>query len=101
MNKKIQLFPQVNFGEIFKCVDDDKESGGYYAMQCKRADFIITDKKFNPIMVIEYNGGIDNSKGAHYQGDWYSRDEIKKQVCSSAGVEYVVITKQKRKVVFY
>lgn len=87
----VRIFPQANFGEFLSCNETDANKEGYYAMQSKRADFCITDKNFNPIMAVEFNGS------GHYGNDYQNRDEIKKIVTASAGIQYVAITPQNEK----
>jgi hypothetical protein len=78
-HNSIKLFPQISLGEILA------SKNGYKTIQCKRVDFCITDKWFNPIMVVEYNGL------GHYQGNYKERDDIKEIATTSAGIKYVAI----------
>lgn len=80
-NKPYSLLSQVSLGEILK--HDGEE---YRHINCKRADFCIVDRQFEPFMLIEYNGE------GHYSNDSSTRDEIKRVACDSAGIHYITIT---------
>ena len=83
---KYLINPQVSLGEILSCNDNL----GYRAINSKRVDFVITDKGFRPIAVVEFQG-----KG-HYQGDHRIRDAVKYNALNRAGVKYIeVFTNQK------
>ena len=79
-NSNYMIFPQVSLGEILKA-----DYIGYKAIMCKRLDFCITDKEFNPIMAIEYNGP------GHYNNTSKLRDNIKKQAVEATGIDFIVI----------
>jgi len=74
--------PQVSMGEYIGC--ENKE--GFDAINSKRNDFLITDKQFNPVAVIEFNG-----KG-HYQGNYAMRDQIKENAVTRAGLKFIELT---------
>ncbi len=79
-NSNHMIFPQVSLGEILKA-----DYIGYKAIMCKRLDFCITDKDFNPVMAIEYNGP------GHYNNTYKLRDNIKKQAVEATGIDFIVI----------
>ena len=80
--KSYFVFAQISLGEILR--NDNKYH--YKTIMCKRADFCVTDKNFNPIAVIEYNG-----KG-HYSDTSNLRDSIKQTATQNAGLLFVAIT---------
>lgn len=78
----MKVFAQVSLGEVLS----HKNLDIYKVVMCKRLDFCITDKNFNPIIAIEYNG-----KG-HYNNTSDLRDKIKRQAVESSGMSFVTIT---------
>lgn len=80
-SKKHTLLSQVSLGELLQHDGDE-----YNHINCKRVDFCIVDKQFNPLVIVEYNGQ------GHYSNDSQTRDEIKRVACDSAGIHYVTIT---------
>ena len=76
------LFTQVSMGEAIKPY---RRFGGYVTNN-KRFDFLITDKSFNPVLAIEYNGT------GHFQKNWKERDKVKEIACQKAGILFFVIT---------
>jgi len=52
--KYFRVYPQVSMGAIL-ATDDSKEV--FDAVQYLRPDFVITDKNFKAIGIVEYNGG--------------------------------------------
>jgi Protein of unknown function (DUF2726) len=79
------VFPQVSLGEIMQ---NDPASGSegqdaYNAINCKRCDLLLTDRRGFPVAVLEYQGsghGIGSTAGQH--------DDIKRQALERAGVRY-------------
>jgi Protein of unknown function (DUF2726) len=79
------VFPQVSLGEIMQ---NDPASGSegqdaYNAINCKRCDLLLTDRRGFPVAVLEYQGsghGIGSTAG--------QRDDIKRQALERAGVRY-------------
>lgn len=76
------LFTQVSMGEAIK----PYHRFGGYVTNNKRFDFLITDKSFNPVLAIEYNGT------GHFQKNWKERDKVKEIACQKAGILFFVIT---------
>jgi len=74
-------FPQVSCGEIFT---HENKPVFKKTVNSKRVDFCITDKKFNPLAVIEYQG-----TGHKISGDSGFRDAVKSQACSDAGIKFI------------
>ncbi len=74
--------PQASLGEVITCENAD----GHKAINSKRSDFLITDKQFNPVAVIEYYGE------GHYQGNYEIRDETKETALTKASIKYIVVT---------
>lgn len=91
--REFTVLPQVSLGEIIyvdkKNIDRNEFSPLFMSYNCKRVDFCIMDKHFIPILVVEYNGD------GHYLDDWKTRDEIKDEVCKSAGIPLIVISSAK------
>lgn len=83
-NNKVIISAQVNLGEILQSEE------GYKTIQCKRCDFCITDRSFNPLVVIEYNGS------GHFNDTSKERDEIKKTAIESSGIALFIITENNK-----
>lgn len=74
-----RVFAQVSLGEILG--SDSKPA--YWAINSKRADFVIIDRTGQPVAVVEYQGT------GHYQGDASVRDAVKREACKSAGIAFI------------
>ncbi len=74
-----RVFAQVSLGEILG--SDDKQA--YWAINNKRADFVIINRAGYPVAVVEYHGT------GHYQGDASLRDAVKREACTSAGIAFI------------
>lgn len=81
LRNQFYVNPQVSLGEILSC----ENTMGYRAINSKRADFVLTDKNFKPVAVIELQGS------GHYQGEHEIRDSIKFNALSNAGIKYIQI----------
>ena len=90
LKQKYCVNPQASLGEILRCENEI----GYRAINSKRSDFIITDKSFNPLAVIEYQGS------GHYQSNYEVRDKIKSNALSNAGIEYIQFKKTDEDYIF-
>lgn len=75
------VYPQVNLGEIISSDSDN----GHSAINSKRVDFCISNRYFEPIAVVEYQGG------GHFQNDAKVRDEIKHKAVTKAGIHYETV----------
>jgi hypothetical protein len=89
-----QLFihPQVNLGTAFR--DQLESEVVHKAIQCKRADFCITDKSWHPVAFVEYQGEGHYGKTSEERNDALTRDEIKEAACREAGVLYHAIPQE-------
>lgn len=79
LKNHLYVNPQVSLGEILSC----ENNLGYRAINSKRADFVLTDKAFKPVAVIEFQGRL------HFQGEYKIRDAIKFNALSRAGIKYI------------
>jgi hypothetical protein len=76
------VFPQVSLGEILHTAVDD----AYRAINSKRCDFLIANRRGYPVAVLEYQGSGHNIGGTAER-----RDRIKRIALEKAGVRYVEI----------
>ncbi|WP_187488965.1 DUF2726 domain-containing protein [Duffyella gerundensis] len=74
-----RIFAQVSLGEILG--SDDTQA--YFAINSKRADFVIIDWAGQPVAVVEYHGS------GHYKGNATVRDAVKREACKSAGIAFI------------
>lgn len=79
---------QVSIGEFIgpKSSGDDAtrdERDAWFALQARRADFLIVDSDFMPVLVIEHQGS------GHFQGDWKQRDKDKMTAYNYAQIPVV------------
>jgi hypothetical protein len=84
---KYLLFAQVPMGVFLQCGSDN----AFRSINSKRVDFLVTNTKGDPVLVIEYQGS------GHYQGSASVRDEVKRVACRSAGLELYEIVTNTRK----
>lgn len=77
--QNFRLFAQVSMGEFIR----SNNINAFNLINSKRVDFLIVDKTFNPLIVIEYQGS------GHYQNNAIERDAIKKECCRKANIEYI------------
>jgi hypothetical protein len=81
------LMTQVSYGEFLA----SKHRSTFLSFNSKRADFVVTDRDFNPVLVIEYQGS------GHWGANWISRrnanhrDAIKRKVLRRAGIQLLEI----------
>lgn len=79
---KLRVFAQVSLGEILS--HNNKQL--YLDINSKRVDFLLTDSRFMPLLVIEIHGS------GHYSGSSSERrDEIKRIALQDAGIAYLAI----------
>jgi hypothetical protein len=76
--KGLRLNPQVSMGEFLETPDSARWSGVFGAFNPRRVDMLISDKNWNPLIVIEHQGS------GHRQGNWRLRDAIKGEVLEIA-----------------
>ena len=78
--------PQVSYGEMIKRGPQDADHKyAVSGINSKRADILIADGNFMPILAIEYQGQ------AHYLGTAKSRDAIKKAATKKLGIAFLEI----------
>ncbi len=65
-------------GEFLDTPDSARWTGVHGAFNPRRVDMLISDKKWNPLIVIEHQGS------GHQQGNWRLRDAIKGEVLEIA-----------------
>ncbi|WP_444944225.1 DUF2726 domain-containing protein [Microbulbifer sp. ZKSA006] len=82
LSKNYCINPQASLGEILTC----ENKFGYRAINSKRSDFVITNKQFQPLAVIEYQGA------GHFQGNYQKRDLTKRNALKRARVAFVQIS---------
>lgn len=81
VNSGGNVFPQVNMGAYMGAKDHE----GFKVINCKRGDFLITDKSFKAVAIIEYHGR------GHYESNFEERDQVKRISSGKAGITYFVI----------
>jgi hypothetical protein len=82
------VFPQVALGQIIRTTAplDWQADHAHRAINSKRCDFLIADRRGNPVAVLEYQGSGHNIGGTAER-----RDRIKRIALERAGVRYVEI----------
>lgn len=79
------VFAQVSYGEMIKCKGADSFAA-FNTFNSRRADFVIVNSDFIPVVVIEYHGE------GHYKGADMKRSEaVKEWACKLAGIDLLVI----------
>lgn len=83
----MRLLAQVSYGEMLRCASRRRFAG----VNAKRADMVITDRAFTPVLVIEVHGG------GHFGASWRDRrramrrDETKARALREAGVALLIV----------
>lgn len=83
----LYLMTQVSYGEFLA----SKHRSTFLSFNSKRADFVITDRDFNALVVIEFQGS------GHWGSNWISRrnanrrDAIKRTVLRRADIQLLEI----------
>jgi Protein of unknown function (DUF2726) len=82
------VFPQVSLGQIIGTDGAElaKANEAYRAINSKRCDLLIADRRGNPVAVLEYQGSGHNIGGTAER-----RDEIKRIALERAGVRFIEI----------
>lgn len=73
------VFPQINLATIIKKTDDSR----YHNELFRNVDFLITDKNYKPLIVIEINDP------SHLRSDRRERDEKVQKICEEAGISLI------------
>jgi Protein of unknown function (DUF2726) len=80
------VFAQVSMGEIIRTKDDESGSAAFAAVNSKRIDILICNKKGFPILAIEHQGN------GHYIGNAEERDAVKRLALERAGIALLETT---------
>ena len=83
--KGYRLHAQVSYGEMFM----REETAAYFAINAARADMVITDRAFNVIAVIEYQGAGHAGFSPRAALQSRRRDTRKRQTLNAAGITLV------------
>ena len=83
---------QVSLGSILSHENQD----AYGVINCKRVDFLLTDKDDLPLLVIEIFGPGHFPQNAAGRKDTEQRDAMKRHALQSAGVGYLVVDVQEK-----
>lgn len=85
------VFTQVSYGEFIGTKGKDAFAA-FNTFNSKRADFVIVDYEFNPVVVVEYHGE------GHFKGtNMEKSDGIKYAACKAAGIKHLVIHFREKK----
>ncbi|WP_308124581.1 DUF2726 domain-containing protein [Maritalea mobilis] len=94
------LLAQVSLGEFLMIRRKGRSYGEWQSdfnrVNAKRVDFLIVDRDWNPVLVIEYQGaGHYGPDGTIKQKrDAEKRDAIKRMACMSAGIGFMEVVAQ-------
>lgn len=81
----VYVFTQVSYGEFIRTKGKDAFAA-FKTFNSKRADFLLVDLEFNPLVVVEYHGE-GHFKGANME----KSDSIKYEACKKAGIKHLAI----------
>lgn len=86
--RSLLLLAQVSLGEFIGLTNHldewkQEEKDAYFALHSRRADFLIVDSDYMPILIIEHQGS------GHFQGDWERKDKEKMTAYGYAGIPVV------------
>jgi hypothetical protein len=82
----LYCYPQVCVGEFIVYSENIKHLIGG-----NRVDMLLTDRNMNPVCIVEVYGA--RARGSSNNENVQKRDEIIKQICRSAGINYVSFSK--------
>ncbi|MCL4068169.1 DUF2726 domain-containing protein [Pseudomonas sp. GX19020] len=82
-----RLLCQVCYGEFLS----SPSKRAFWRINAKRADFLIVDREFKPLAVIEYQGRGHYGSNRKTAANAKARDRIKRQACVSAGIPWIEI----------
>lgn len=78
---------QVSYGEFLAC--DSKRK--FWSINAKRADFVLCDRSFNVVAVIEYQGGGHFGATAQSRGNALGRDRDKRRALAEVGLPMIEV----------
>lgn len=84
-----RILTQVSYGEFIKGGD----RAAHARINQKRADFLIVDKAFDVICVLEYQGSGHYGKSTRAKEGAEHRDRVKRHACQSAGIAFIEVPK--------
>ncbi|MDH2328323.1 DUF2726 domain-containing protein [Cereibacter sp. SYSU M97828] len=82
-----QLLCQVNYGEFLS----SRSRAAFFRINAKRCDFLLVDREFRPVLVIEYQGAGHYGSGRTARRSAVERDRVKRRALASAGVPLMEI----------
>lgn len=82
-----RLLCQVNYGEFLS----SRSRAAFFRINAKRCDFLLVDREFQPVLVIEYQGAGHYGSGAAARRSAVERDHVKRRALASAGVPLIEI----------
>lgn len=89
-----RVMAQTSMGEVLRPrpmpARKDLEEAAYAAINSKRFDFTIIDRRGHLVAAIEYQGS------GHYGQTAFLRDAVKREVCRKAGVAFIEVRKGTR-----
>lgn len=91
MNSGYRVMGQTCMGEIMEHPNHStpqKDRDAYYAINCKRLDFLVINAHGNPILAVEYHG-FGHDRGG--QGEAATRDAIKRAALKGAAIPFLEI----------
>jgi hypothetical protein len=84
-----RFMAQTSLGEILKPRESSSNAEhaalAYRAINSKRVDFVIVDRRGMAVLAVEYQGY------GHYQGNAFMRDAVKREVFRKAGVAFIEV----------
>lgn len=82
-----RILSQVSYGEFLK----GEDKAAHARINQKRADFVVVDKDFEVVCVIEYQGAGHYGRGDKARENAEQRDRVKRAACASAKILLVEI----------
>ncbi len=76
----LRLHPQVSMGEFLNAGGGGLKDKVFRAFNARRVDFLISDRNWKPLLVIEHQGT------GHRKGNWRLHDAVKRVVLRLAGL---------------
>ena len=83
----LRVLCQVSYGEILSCRNRKK----FFSINSKRADFVICDKKWMPVGVVEYQGSGHFGSTSKSARNAALRDRVKRKAVEEAGLQFIEV----------
>lgn len=83
----VRVMCQVSYGEFLS----SRSTRAFFRINAKRADFLLVDHEFQPLLVVEYQGAGHYGQSRAARASARARDKVKRRALLSAGIPLMEI----------